>query len=189
MTNTPDTRSRLKQVFAAHLARHGYAGVSLHAVAAESGIKKPSLYHHFPGGKDELYAEVAHDFIEDRHRALTAALATEGGLPEVLMAVVSVSADPSGAVVAFDQRLFDALAVVGEAVRTDVSATYVAKLLRPMEEFFRGAVDAGELAGPDAAFLANAFLHLARATDLAPADSTLPERLVRLFLDGAGRQG
>ena len=87
------------------------------------------------------------------------------------------------------KTMFEAVRVVGEAVRTDVSATYVAKLLRPMEEFFRGAVDAGELAGPDAAFLANAFLHLARATDLAPADSTLPERLVRLFLDGAGRQG
>jgi AcrR family transcriptional regulator len=48
----------------------GYQGLSLDAVAREAGIKKPTLYHHFPGGKETIYAEVAHDFIETQHTAL-----------------------------------------------------------------------------------------------------------------------
>ena len=37
--------------------RYGYTGVGLKQVAAESGAPIGSLYHFFPGGKDELAAE------------------------------------------------------------------------------------------------------------------------------------
>jgi len=37
--------------------RYGYNGVGLKQVAAESGAPIGSLYHFFPGGKDELAAE------------------------------------------------------------------------------------------------------------------------------------
>jgi AcrR family transcriptional regulator len=37
--------------------RHGYHGVGLKQVAAESGSPIGSLYHFFPGGKDQLAAE------------------------------------------------------------------------------------------------------------------------------------
>lgn len=38
-------------------ARRGYAAVTLRDVAAEIGIRHTSLYHHFPGGKEQLYVE------------------------------------------------------------------------------------------------------------------------------------
>ena len=37
--------------------RYGYTGIGLKQVAAESGAPIGSLYHFFPGGKDELAAE------------------------------------------------------------------------------------------------------------------------------------
>src|SRR5882724_5790546 len=39
------------------LARNGLEGTSLSKVLEESGAPRGSLYHHFPGGKDELVLE------------------------------------------------------------------------------------------------------------------------------------
>jgi AcrR family transcriptional regulator len=38
--------------------RNGFEGVSMADVAKATGIGKSSLYHHFPGGKDEMAAAV-----------------------------------------------------------------------------------------------------------------------------------
>jgi AcrR family transcriptional regulator len=184
-----DTRGRLVDAFARQLAVYGYAGVSLEVVAREAGIRKPSLYHHFPGGKDELYAVVADRFIEERHALLVGALSAPGGLRDRLVAVVRALSDPTGAALSFDQRLFDALPLVAEGIRDRVSEAYVGKLLGPVEGLFREAISSGALAGDDPGFLTNAFLHLARATDLGVDDAGLPVRLVDLFLDGAVRVG
>jgi AcrR family transcriptional regulator len=36
----------------------GFKGVTLGQIAQSVGIRKPSMYHHFPGGKEELFVEV-----------------------------------------------------------------------------------------------------------------------------------
>lgn len=48
----------------AHLSRQGYMGVSLEAIAAEVGVSKPALYYHFPGGKEQLFVEIAHRSLD-----------------------------------------------------------------------------------------------------------------------------
>ncbi|MGZ4542403.1 MAG: TetR/AcrR family transcriptional regulator [Mycobacteriaceae bacterium] len=179
------TRTRIRNVFAQHLATTGYQGLSLDAVAREAGIKKPTLYHHFPGGKETIYAEVAHDFIDTQHTALAAAIATEGDLSARLVAIVDAFADPAAAQVSFGQRLFDALPFVGADIRDEVSSSYVSKLLAPVEELFRVAIADHHVREDEPSFLANAFLHLARATDLDPDNPQMAHRLVALFLDGA----
>jgi TetR/AcrR family transcriptional regulator, lmrAB and yxaGH operons repressor len=42
--------------------RHGYDGASLSAISEATGLGRASLYHHFPGGKDEM-AEAALDDV------------------------------------------------------------------------------------------------------------------------------
>ncbi|MCK0769993.1 TetR/AcrR family transcriptional regulator [Chromohalobacter canadensis] len=42
------TREKLKHTGLALFAQHGYEGTSLAQIAAETGIKKPSIYNHFP---------------------------------------------------------------------------------------------------------------------------------------------
>src|SRR3954452_12935673 len=52
----PTTRDRLLDATEELVARHGYEGTGVNTVLAESGVGNGSLYHHFPGGKDELVA-------------------------------------------------------------------------------------------------------------------------------------
>jgi AcrR family transcriptional regulator len=51
------TRDRIVAAAAQLYGRYGYTGVGLKQVAAESGAPIGSLYHFFPGGKDQLAAE------------------------------------------------------------------------------------------------------------------------------------
>ena len=187
MTTTADTRSQILDAFSEQLAAVGYQGVSLVAVARTVGIQKPSIYHHFPAGKEELYAAVALRFVEDLRARLAAALATEGPLEEKLRALAVVSAEHTPRAISFEQRVYDALDLVSEETRTDVSQRYVDGVLNPVAELFRGAVEAGDVAG-DPWFLMNAFLHLVRATDLTKEPDGSAQ-LVALFLDGARAPG
>jgi AcrR family transcriptional regulator len=52
------TRSRILDATAALFMRHGYTGTGLKQVVANANAPFGSLYHHFPGGKQELGAEV-----------------------------------------------------------------------------------------------------------------------------------
>lgn len=48
------TRQRLVQAMSRALQRRGYHGVGLTELLAEAGAPKGVLYHHFPGGKEQL---------------------------------------------------------------------------------------------------------------------------------------
>jgi AcrR family transcriptional regulator len=52
-----DTRQKMIQSAMLMLARHGLEGTSVPEVLAHSGAPRGSVYHHFPGGKDQLVEE------------------------------------------------------------------------------------------------------------------------------------
>lgn len=51
------TRDRMVDSAAVLLRERGMAGVTVDAVLAHSGAPRGSVYHHFPGGRDELVVE------------------------------------------------------------------------------------------------------------------------------------
>jgi TetR/AcrR family transcriptional repressor of lmrAB and yxaGH operons len=55
--------------------RQGYAATGLNQILDDAGVKAGSLYHHFPGGKQELAAAVVESAGDDIERVLRAALA------------------------------------------------------------------------------------------------------------------
>ncbi|RMD90867.1 MAG: TetR/AcrR family transcriptional regulator [Alphaproteobacteria bacterium] len=70
-----DLVRRLSEVFHAR----GYAGASLADIGTATGLGKGSLYHAFPGGKEEMAAAVLADLADRFADQVFAPL--EGGLP------------------------------------------------------------------------------------------------------------
>jgi len=56
--NGPLSRDAIVVLLTELFRRNGFEGVSMADVAKATGIGKSSLYHHFPGGKDEMAAAV-----------------------------------------------------------------------------------------------------------------------------------
>jgi TetR/AcrR family transcriptional repressor of lmrAB and yxaGH operons len=51
-----DSRRRIEAAATQLLARDGYNGMGLKAISQSSGLPYGSIYHHFPGGKEEIAA-------------------------------------------------------------------------------------------------------------------------------------
>ena len=52
------TRDEILERLLALFRCRGYQGASMSLISKETGLGKASLYHHFPGGKDEMVEEV-----------------------------------------------------------------------------------------------------------------------------------
>lgn len=73
-----DARERALNAAERMFTRKGFASVKLREISAELGLSHASLYYHFPGGKEELFAAVMERNIL-RHGAGLAAAITGGG--------------------------------------------------------------------------------------------------------------
>lgn len=195
-----DTRACLVDGFTRQLVEHGYLGISLGTVAADCGIRKASLYHHFPGGKAELFREAALDYIDGQAARVSAALSASGGLTERLTALAALYTDPRAHAAELGEAVYRATRHLPEDVRSQVSHAYVDRLITPVTTLMAQAVADGELARADPGFLSWTFLTMASSLTPIPDDLAMPpeERgeptaepgepvraVVRLFLDGA----
>lgn len=69
MADVEETRRRILEATYACVARDGLDAVTLEAAAREAGVARATVYRHFPGGRDELFAavvswEVGHFFTD-----------------------------------------------------------------------------------------------------------------------------
>jgi TetR/AcrR family transcriptional repressor of lmrAB and yxaGH operons len=91
-----DTRAELVRTMARLLGDQGYTATGRAQVLAESGVSNGSLYHHFPGGMEEL-AEVA---LEASGQAVADALREAlDGAPTTALGVIrflDVAEGPAG---------------------------------------------------------------------------------------------
>jgi len=77
---SPITAQRIQEVALRLFAEKGYDATTLSEIASIIGIKKPSIYAHFPG-KMELFLEIVKSVAHDYQMCWTDALEQAGGLP------------------------------------------------------------------------------------------------------------
>jgi AcrR family transcriptional regulator len=194
-----NTREQFLDGFADQLLESGYRGISLKTIAEAAGIQRPSLYHHFPDGKEQIYTEVALRMIETDAARVQQAISTPGGLRDRLGALALLHADDPRKI-ALDQRIYDATRYVSDETRTVVSTRYVEGLLAPVQAMMASAVAAGELRDVDPDFLTSTFFGMAQVVEGIPEDVAMPpdkrggprpttadlaDGVVELFLSGA----
>lgn len=81
----PDrSRAALIDTAATLFRRQGYAATGLNQILDDAGVKAGSLYHHFPGGKQELAAAVVESAGAQIEAVLRAALAGEADVIAVV---------------------------------------------------------------------------------------------------------
>ena len=136
------TKEQILDGFAEQLLDVGYRGISLQTITDAVGIKRPSMYHHFPDGKEQIYAEVALRMIEVDASEVDAALTDNEELKDKLVALALLhSEDPRKT--ALDQRIFDATRYVSDDTRTLVSTRYVEGLLSPVRNMMAASLRRG----------------------------------------------
>ncbi len=89
MTDRSVQKGRIVEALAVTFRENGYQGASLSRLARAAGLRKASLYHHFPGGKEEMAAAVLDDLSAWFERHLFAPLAAPGPVRERIAAMVA----------------------------------------------------------------------------------------------------
>jgi len=87
------SKQRIQAVALDLLSRHGYAGTGIKAVSEASGLPYGSIYHHFPGGKEELVV-TALDEMGAAMGALLAQLLEQREPADAIDATGAASAPP-----------------------------------------------------------------------------------------------
>jgi AcrR family transcriptional regulator len=75
-STTTDSRERLLSAAEHLFSERGYHHVSMRDIAQELGIKQASLYHHAPGGKEQLFVEATERSLKRHRDGLSEAIST-----------------------------------------------------------------------------------------------------------------
>ncbi len=165
---------------------HGYAGVATEEIVQRAGVTRGALYHHFRGGKEDLFRAVLVQISAETVQRITAvATRTEDPWDALVLgceAFLDACASPEVQRVV----LIDAPSVLGWDVRRAIDADYGLGLL---EAALQRAMDAGRLQQAPALSLAHvlagaldeAAMVVARADDPLVAREEMGRTLRRLL--------
>lgn len=152
MDNT-EARRRVLDAAERLFAQRGYGAVTLRDIGAAAGMHHSSLYHHAPGGKEDLYVEVTERNLRRHRDGLTAAIGDAA--PDIrsrLRAVADwlLSQPPLDTV----RMAHTDMPAIDPAHARRLSGMGYTHLLAPIEGALREAQGRGEIAHHDLTLIA-----------------------------------
>jgi AcrR family transcriptional regulator len=179
-----NTRAHAIEAADALLHQHGYHGVSMDAIAQQIGIRKASLYHHFPQGKDQIMLEIGERLIEFDAHGFQNAFKTGDTVRERLEAMA--------AFIFKDRRqtnriLRDTMRFMPLEHQEVLGSGFFGQIFAKVHQVFEAGIASGELHPHDTRFSTFAFLSLLSEMN-APEHLTtwtdLPARVTDILLNG-----
>lgn len=181
--------------YAEHLfSERGYAAVTLRDIAAGLGMRQASLYHHVPGGKEELYVEVTERNLRRHHRGLEMALTHAGGMRSQLRAAAHwlLSQPPMN----LSRMVRSDLSAITQAHADRLLTISYETLFAPLEGALRRAAERGDIRAHNPILLAATFISLVEGLWDACGGRTdawqreeLAAELIDVLLDGLRPRG
>lgn len=188
--STPsEARERVLDAAERLFARRGYAAVTLRDIAAEVGIRHTSLYHHVPGGKEELFMEVMERNFRRHHQGLTNAIAQ--ARPEVQAQLYAIAdwllSQPPMDIVRLN---YSDLPSIEPAHAMRLSEMALRTMILPIAEMLEQAQRRGEIQNPDVGLVAGGLLGMIESLYAVPTEALVQSRqelahhLIDAFLNG-----
>lgn len=184
-----DARERVLVAAEQLFAEKGYGPVTLRQIGARAGIHHSSLYHHVPGGKEDLFVEVMERILAGHQRGIAAAIVrAEPRLRAQLYAVAGwlLSQPPIDLV-----RLeYVDMPELGSAHVQRLSEAAYLSLQVPIEEALAAAQARGEIAHDDFALISGGLVGMIQSlyavSEQVAGKSrfTMAQRLIDVMLDG-----
>lgn len=175
---------------AEHLfARKGYAAVTLRDIAAEVGIRHTSLYHHVPGGKEELFIEVTERHLARHRQGLAHAInhATPDVRARLCAAADWLLSQPPMDLVRMVHADMPAINPDQAERLSDLAYT---SLIVPIDGLLRQAEAIGEIAHPNLSLVAGGIvgmiesLHAVPEAALEQSRESMAHALIDVILNG-----
>lgn len=184
-----EARERVLDAAERLFASRGYTGVTLRDIAAEVGIKHTTLYHHVPGGKEELFIEVTERNLKRHQQGLKAALAgTEQNVRSQLFAVSDwlLSQPPMDIV----RLTYTDMPTIDEAQARRLSQLALESMILPILSVLEQAQQRGEITHQNLGLVAGGILGMIESlygvptNDLVESRQMMAHELVDVLLTG-----
>lgn len=175
-TIDPATRARVLDAAEKLFTERGYAAVTLRDIAQAVGLNHASLYHHAPGGKEELYAEVMKRGLQRHHAGLQNAIGLAGNDWQAQLRAAAhwlVSQPPLDIT---RMRTSD-MPALSKARAAEMERDVYRLLLAPVEDVFRRATGTNDPA--HTMLLTGMFLFMVEGVHSAPREGNpmTPEQM------------
>lgn len=195
---TTTTRARILQHAEQLYYAGGYAGINLQQLAADLGLTKPALFHHFRSKQDLFFAMLL-AMLEQRRVRIEGAIAAESGTTERLRAILQTMASCPF----FDPMKFltDERGKLQPEQQREIEEAFARAIQAPLARVLAEGVERGELRPHPLALGVMVFLNLMMllpapghpnprlAADVAGNLSTYIDELLAFFTQGIGSSG
>lgn len=170
-----EARMRILDVAESLFMNRGFDSVTLRDIAGPLGLSHASLYYHFPGGKEELFAEVLERNIRRHGAGLSAAIEAGGAKlrGKLRGAAAWLLSQPPMDLIRMAQT--DLKALKPEVARR-ISGLVYELMLGRLEAVIAAARDSGETGHCDAGLLAGGLLGMVESLHSVPVEIVGRER-------------
>ena len=184
-----DAKQRVLDTAERLFMARGYAAITLRDVATELGVRQASLYYHFPGGKAQLYVEMAEHVFERHRKGMQAAIDQAAPNLEAQLKAVAEWFASQPAINVLGMMYAD-LPAIEEPNRKHLSQTAFRALFVPLSLVFVAAQRRAEARPVHPDLLAGFFLSMMDGITFSQAQQThlpreiMTDEMIGVLLDG-----